>query len=82
MSCLIVFHSLTHAQTANAVLQRGGLSAALVKPPVSLGRGSCAHGLVISDRSLPAALGLLQKTSRKPLGVYTQQKGTWQEVSP
>lgn len=82
MSCLIVFHSLTHAQAANAVLQRGGLSAVLVKPPVSLGRGSCAYGLAISDRSLPAALELLQKISRKPLGVYTRQKGAWREVSP
>ena len=82
MSCLIVFHSLTHAQAANAVLQRGGLSAALVKPPVSLGRGSCAHGLMISDQSLQAALGLLQKISRKPLGVYAHRDGAWREVAP
>lgn len=82
MSCLIVFHSLTHAQTAGAVLQRGGLSAALVKPPVSLGRGSCAYGLMISDRSREAALALLAKTSRKPLGVYRNAGGGWQEVSP
>ena len=82
MSCLVVFHSLTHAQAANAILQRGGLSAALVKPPTSLGRGSCAHGLVISDQYLQAAMTLLQKTNRKPLGIYVQQNGTWQEVSP
>lgn len=82
MSCLIVFHSLTHAQIAGAALQRGGLSAALVKPPVSLGRGSCAYGLMISDRSREAALALLAKTSRKPLGIYVGSNGAWQEVSP
>lgn len=82
MSCLIVFRSLTHAQTAGAVLRRGGLSAALVKPPVNLGRGSCAYGLMISDRSREAALALLAKTSRKPLGVYANGSGGWREVAP
>ena len=80
MSCLIVFHSLTHAQTANAVLRRSGLSAAMVKPPTSLGRGSCAHGLLLPDHHLQEALHLLQKTSRKPLGIYRQADGGWQEI--
>ena len=80
MSCLIVFHSLTHAQTAKALLRRSGLSAALVKPPTSLGRGSCAHGLLLPDRCLQEALQLLQKTSRKPLGIYCQEDGGWREI--
>ena len=80
MSCLIVFHSLTHAQAANAVLQRGGLSAALVKPPVSLGRGSCAFGLLIARQYLPGVLQLLAKTSLKPLGIFESTPSGWREV--
>lgn len=80
MSCLIVFRSLTHAQRAAALLRKAGISAALVKPPTTLGRGSCAHGLVISDHSLPQALQLLHKTSMTALGIYESRNGSWREV--
>ena len=79
MSCLIVFCSLTQAQNAAAILRRNGISTVMVKPPTSLGRGSCAHGLLLPDRCLQEALQLLQKTSRKPLGIYCQEDGRWRE---
>ena len=80
MSCLIVFHSLTHAQIAADLLRRNGISAVLVKPPTTLGRGSCAYGLLLKDSVLPAALELLGKTNRKPLGIFQAAHGGWQEV--
>ena len=80
VSCLIVFRSMTHAQNAAAILRRNGISAALVKPPVSLGRGSCAFGLVIRDEYLSASLHLMQKTSGRFVGVYEQCSGGWREV--
>ena len=80
MSCLIVFHSMTHAQSAAAILGRSGISAVPVKPPVSLGRGSCAFGVVLQEEYLPAALQLMGKTSCKMLGVYEQCGGGWREV--
>ena len=80
MSCLIVFHSMTHAQNAAAILRRSGISGTLVKPPVSLGRGSCAFGLVIGNQYLPVALRLLQKTSITPLGIFESAPSGWGEV--
>ena len=71
---------MTHAQNAAAVLRRNGISAALMKPPTSLGRGSCAYGLAITSAYLPAVLQLLQKTSLRLLGVYETQAGRWREV--
>ena len=71
---------MTHAQSAAAILLRNGISSALVKPPVALGRGSCAYGLVLSSNYLPVALQYIGKTSCKVLGVYEQNNGCWREV--
>ena len=80
MSCLIVFRSMTQAQNAAAILRKNGISAPLVKPPVSLGRGSCAFGLAISGTYLPGVLQLLRKTSLKPLGIFENTANRWREV--
>lgn len=81
MSCLIVFHSLTHAQNAAAILRRNGISSIMVKPPTSLGRGSCAHGLLLENVCLPRAMELLKKTSKKPLGIYEKTRDNiWKEI--
>ena len=80
MSCLIVFRSMTQAQNAAAILRKNGISATLVKPPVSLGRGSCAFGLAISGTYLPGVLQLLRKTSLKPLGIFENTANRWREV--
>ena len=82
MSCLIVFHSLTHAQNAAGILRRNGISAVMVKPPTSLGRGSCAHGLLLENAYLPRAMELLKKTSKKPLGIYEKTRDNiWKEAA-
>lgn len=53
----------------------------MVKPPASLGRGSCAHGLLLEKAYLPQAAALLRKISKKPLGVYEKSReNTWKEV--
>ena len=80
MSCLIVFRSMTQAQNAAAILRKNGISAVPVKPPVSLGRGSCAFGLVIPRNYLPGVLQLLAKTSLKPLGIFENTANRWREV--
>lgn len=81
MNCMIVFRSMTHAQSAGSVLRRSGLSASMAKPPTGLGRGSCAYGLVLPSSQLPAALNLLHKTSLPLVGVYDMLPGGgWREV--
>ncbi len=80
MSSLIVFRSVTQAQSAAAILRKNGLSSAQVKPPAELGRGSCAFGLVLPGRYLPQALALLQKTGLRPLGLFENTGDRWREV--
>ena len=81
MSCLIVFHSLTHAQNAASILRQNGVSTVMVKPPTSLGRGSCAHGLLLDKSYLPQAAALLRKTNRKPLGIFEKtNENIWKEI--
>ncbi len=80
MSCLIVFRSVTQAQSAAAILRKNGISSVQVKPPAELGRGSCAFGLVLPGKYLPQALALVQKTSLRPLGVYENTVDRWREV--
>ena len=80
MNCLIVFRSVTQAQSAAAILRKNGVSTVLVKPPVSLGRGSCAFGLLVSGNYLPGALQMLAKTSLRPLGLFENTTSGWREV--
>ncbi len=80
MSCLIVFRSVTQAQSAAAILRKNSISSVQVKPPVELGRGSCAFGLVLPGKYLPQALALLQKTSLRPLGLFENTGERWREV--
>ena len=80
MSCLIVFRSMTQAHNAAAILRKNGISATPAKPPVSLGRGSCAFGLLIARQYLTGVLQLLAKTSLKPLGIFESTPSGWREV--
>ncbi len=80
VSCLIVFRSVTQTQSAAAILRKNGISSVRVKPPVKLGRGSCAFGLVLPGKYLPQALSLVQKTSLRPLGIYENTVDRWREV--
>jgi hypothetical protein len=81
VSCLIVFCSLTQAQNAAAILRRNGISTVMVKPPTSLGRGSCAHGLLLESSCLQMAAELLKKISKKPIGIYEKSNDNiWKEL--
>ena len=81
MSCLILFRSLTQAQTAAAAFSRGGIGAALTRPPVSLSQGSCVYGLKIREEYLPAAVQSLKKNGLAVIGVWRQTpEGRWREV--
>lgn len=71
---------MTQAQSAAAILRKNGISAVLVKPPVSLGRGSCTFALVIPKQYLPGVLQMLRKTSLSALGIYESTADRWREV--
>ena len=53
----------------------------MVKPPLSLGSGSCAYGLLLDKPHLPQAVALLRKINRKPLGIFEKtNENIWKEI--
>ncbi len=58
---LIMCRSLTYAQRALRTLERGGVTAALLKVPQSVSQTGCSYGLRISVRNLDYALRLLRE---------------------
>lgn len=78
---LIMFRSLTYAQRGMQALERGGITAALVKAPQSLSQTGCTYGLRLRSHQLQHSLELL-KNRGLPYGkVYESDgDGKWTEV--
>lgn len=81
MSCLIVMKSITYAQRASGILMRIGISSAIIKPPVSLGKGSCSYALKIKYTDLGRAIAALKGSNIPISGVFTLEEGYYREVS-
>ena len=58
---LIMFRSLTYAQRGMRTLERGGVTAVLLKVPQSVSQTGCSYGLRISARHLEYSLRLLRE---------------------
>lgn len=78
---LIVCRSLTYAQRTAAALERAGITARILRSPKSVAGEGCSHSVKISQRSLPDALRVLQRTNLEPKRIYiTAGDGSYQEV--
>lgn len=75
MNCLIVFKSVTHAQSATQILRRSGISGSIIKPPVALGKGSCSHAVRIKESHLTRARRALNSLNMHVVGVFVEQPG-------
>ena len=79
---LIVCRSLTYAQRTAAALERGGISAHILRSPRSISGEGCSHSVKVSQRSLSPALVLLNRVGLNPEKVYiTSGDGSYREVS-
>ena len=58
---LIMCRSLTYAQRAMRTLERGGVTAALLKVPQSVSQTGCSYGLRIPAKHLDYSLRLLRE---------------------
>ncbi len=56
-----MFRSLTYAQRAMHVLERGGVTVVLVKAPQSVSKAGCTYGLRLRPHHLQYSLELLKK---------------------
>ena len=78
---LTVCRSLTYAQRTAAALERAGITARILRSPKSVAGEGCSHSVKISQRSLPDALRVLQRTNLEPKRIYiTAGDGSYQEV--
>ena len=66
MKYLIMCKSLTNAQRASLLLERRGLSAAVVKAPQNLRANGCGYALSLYRR-MPEAVEILKNGQRVPL---------------
>ena len=77
---LIVCRSLTHAQRTAAALERGGITARILRSPKSIAGEGCSHSVKVSQRSLPEALRILQRAELSPKRIFiTAGDGSYQE---
>lgn len=71
---LILFRSLSRAQKASRLLERGGLTAVVVKAPQSLTRGGCGYGVSLR-RGLQDALAKLERAGIERGRIYQRELG-------
>ena len=75
--------SLTYGQRALRVLERGGLTAALIRTPRALSVSGCGYGLILRKSRLQEALNLLRRKGVPfgPVYAYPVEQ-TPEEVEP
>lgn len=71
MSCLIIFKSVTYAQSALFLLSKNGIVSYVTRPPASLGAGSCSYGLKVSQAYAQKAAELIKRSNIPVVAVYT-----------
>ena len=57
-----------------------GIALSVIKPPVSLGHGSCSYALRIKEADLQKAAALLSGISIKIKGIYVVENGKYREA--
>ena len=78
---LLTFRSLTHAQRAARLLERGGITATVIKAPQGLSGSGCAYAVTLRAR-VGEAVNLL-RGSRLKLGrlFRREDEGSYTEVA-
>ena len=80
MSCFLVFLSLTQTQCAADTLRAARLAVSMLRPPLSLGRGSCSYALLVFLETLNHALSVLSRAGMRPMVYEAQADGSFREV--
>ena len=79
--CLILFRSLTYAQRASHILERGGITATIRRAPQGLTDRGCTYSIRLRAQHLGRALALLKQRGLEHGKVFQMSEGgVWQEV--
>lgn len=82
MSCLIIFRSVTYAQSAERKLTRHGINAHLSRPPAGIAGGSCSYSLKIKDQDAPKAKQIIRQSKIPIVKIYEQTSNeSYREVT-
>lgn len=80
--CLILCRSLTYAQRSSRMLERAGITAAVLKAPLSVSKTGCTYCVKLKETQLERALLLLDRAAIQRGKIYRLlEDGTYQEVT-
>lgn len=80
---LLLTRSITHAQRMASQLERSGITARYLRPPVGLSTKGCGYAVRIGPKHLHAAVGVLRPQGLEPVRIfYAGEDGVYQEVTP
>ncbi|MEA4954107.1 MAG: DUF3343 domain-containing protein [Pseudoflavonifractor sp.] len=78
---LIVCRSLTYAQRTQTALERGGITAHILRSPKIIDSEGCSHSVKVSERNLAPGLVILAKAGLSPKRVFIMASdGSYKEV--
>ena len=78
---LFLARSITHAQRMSNLLEQGGVSARIFRPPLRVSERGCSYALYIFSHQLRTAKMLLREAKLYPTRVLVDKKGEYSEVS-
>ena len=80
--CLILCRSLTYAQRSSRVLERAGITAAVLKASQSDSKTGCTYCVKLKESQQERALPLLDRAAIRRGKIYRLlDDGTYQEVT-
>ncbi len=80
MSCLILFKSITYAQSGNARLNKRGVNSYLIRKPAAITGNSCGYALKINCADIETAKNILSKNGIIYTSVWRYKGNNWYEV--
>ena len=80
MSCLIIFKSITYAQSGNTRLNKNGVNSYLIRKPAAIKGNSCGYALKINCSDIERAKNILSKNGIIYTSVWHCKGNNWYEV--
>ncbi len=77
---LLLCKSLTYAQRAFRILERRGITAVIVRAPMSLNIQGCSYCVKVAQRRLDTAIEVLTEAGIEPVKIFHEKDGFYKEV--
>ncbi|MBR4954861.1 MAG: DUF3343 domain-containing protein [Clostridia bacterium] len=80
MSCLIIFRSITYAQSGNRILTKNGINSYLIRKPSAVAGNSCGYALRINCSDIERAKSIMNKSGVSYIGCWYCKGNNWYEL--